>query len=300
MPTLERAMKPALTAAGHEGAQQENGTFIKPSSQQEIEFYQAMLDSRCPLLEHTPDFMGTLLPQRTDGKCAVADADAKAAQPLIVLSDELHGYTAPCVLDVKLGSILWDSAASPEKRERLRLVSERTTSGSMNFRIAGMSVYDDATKQRTHYGKEFGRAASPETVVACLAKFFPAIENDCVYGVLKEILERLELIHDAVSQIEVEMHSASILIIYEGDVAALEQRLHNQGLLSAPVTSSPTESGRSDDSSSDISIPPSPVLSVKLIDFAHAKFTNTGRDVDTLTGLSRLRQALLDLAREYA
>ncbi|KAJ4568483.1 hypothetical protein HRR87_005733 [Exophiala dermatitidis] len=59
----------------------------------------------------------------------------------IVLENVTAGFKHPNILDVKLGARLWDDDAPQAKRRKLDEVSQRTTSGSLGFRVAGMKLW---------------------------------------------------------------------------------------------------------------------------------------------------------------
>ncbi|KAL2429750.1 hypothetical protein ABEF95_010820 [Exophiala dermatitidis] len=59
----------------------------------------------------------------------------------IVLENVTAGFKHPNILDVKLGARLWDDDAPQAKRRRLDEVSQRTTSGTLGFRVAGMKLW---------------------------------------------------------------------------------------------------------------------------------------------------------------
>jgi inositol-polyphosphate multikinase len=61
---------------------------------------------------------------------------------LLVLSNITSSLTRPNVLDLKLGSRLWDDDAPPTKRARLDEVAQNSTSGSLGFRVAGMRIWE--------------------------------------------------------------------------------------------------------------------------------------------------------------
>lgn len=249
--TRARAMPAAIQAAGHAGAQQENGLFIKPSCRQEADFYQWVAST--PLADFVPTFLGTL-----------TENVSRALS--IVLEDLCAGFAEPAVLDVKLGRVLYDAACLPEKRARLQRVADATTSGSLAFRIAGMTRVENG--ERVYFGKEYGRAATPHTVGAKLARFFPDLGNDYMYSVLRSVVAQLEGLRDALKSTRVEMHSASVLVVYEGSMDALV----------AKATSEDAQ-----------------IVDVRLIDFAHSR-PSAEPDADSLAGVENLLQCLDSLA----
>lgn len=58
----------------------------------------------------------------------------------ISLENLVGSYVWPSIVDIKLGSVLYDDDASDDKKWRLSQVSAETTSGSMGMRICGMKV----------------------------------------------------------------------------------------------------------------------------------------------------------------
>jgi len=159
-------------AAGHDGAMTDESEtlFVKPSTNQEIEFYtqvQALgvkeeQDGKDRegdrLVDFMPVFMGTLESGITEkveestteisDEIRKLDLENKAKldipkKPLLVLQNMLQGFNKPCIMDIKLGAILHDENTSEEKVKRLQKVSETTTSGSLNYRVCGMKLNHD-------------------------------------------------------------------------------------------------------------------------------------------------------------
>ena len=95
-----------------------------------------------------PTFMGTLTQgdvskTQTAGLDQLSSAEGQTDKQYIVLLNSYHGFTHPSILDIKLGAKLTDDeVTAPEKIARLQKVSDSTTSGSLNFRICGMKVYN--------------------------------------------------------------------------------------------------------------------------------------------------------------
>ncbi|KAG5360232.1 Inositol polyphosphate multikinase [Yarrowia sp. B02] len=203
----------------------------------------------------------------------------------IVLENLTKGFIKPSVVDIKLGAILWDDEATPEKQERMKKVSETTTSGSLHMRVAGMQIYagKEATKVTAdpergitpsdsgyiEYGKKYGRSLTDADISACLNKnMFPVshLGYDRASALISVIIQELLYIRRVFRRIEMRMHSASVLIIYESDLQAFDDRLNNQG-----------EEGVG------------PLYQAKIVDFAHTSLTpGNGPDLDSIEGLSNL------------
>lgn len=269
-------MQTAIQAAGHPGAQQGAGVFIKPSTTQEIDFYQQLIFRESPLLEAVPQFMGTLT--------------AEDHQPLAVMEDLCAGFQSPSVLDIKLGSCLWDESATPEKVKRLQEVSRATTSGSLGFRIAGMSVIQP-NGTRKFYGKQFGRDCNDQTVGKHLEEFWPRLQdaNSGHSEIIELACMRISEILELLQQEPIESHSMSLLLVYEGDEHELRRKLDGLGEDPPPTMSGDEDSGSEENEQEW-------VYRACLIDFAHTKLAATP-DMDACRGLAELRRSLEGLIR---
>ena len=58
----------------------------------------------------------------------------------LVIENAAHGFLKPNIIDIKLGTILWDEAAPPAKKERMENTARRTTSGETGIRLTGFQV----------------------------------------------------------------------------------------------------------------------------------------------------------------
>lgn len=320
----------AIQAAGHEGVlESANGElFIKPkTNQQELDFYNDIASR--PDLEDmqliTPLFMGTLTEQEVqteEGKVKEYDTlmeqvgvnegkikelvkpsseKVESGGVSLVLQNMMHGFEEPNVIDVKLGSVLWDDSASEEKRQRLEEVSRTTTSGSLGLRIAGMNLYDPKTKERTFYDKTFGRAVETEKVIDGFKTYFPAsIEEENARALCEGITEELKYILQTMEQMEVRMKSASIMIIYEADPEAFDEKLE-KGNAAVENTNRKTEEEDEDEDSENEENQVHPLYIVKLIDFARSKYTpGEGPDENSLTGIRNLIDIYQKLEHIYS
>lgn len=110
----------------------DNALVFKPTSVKEIAFYQSLNNHLAlrPLLPFTPQFLGTLR----------LKAQGSEARESVVLTNVLEPFTHPSILDVKLGTVLYDDDAPEDKKERMKKVAEETTSGSCGLRLVGFSV----------------------------------------------------------------------------------------------------------------------------------------------------------------
>ncbi|KAF2473813.1 SAICAR synthase-like protein [Lindgomyces ingoldianus] len=311
-------------AAGHDGVLSDasGSVVVKPCTQAEIDFYESVTASHPDLAPHLPTYMGTLS-LGADQKVVTGDAESGMIQTAnglerlhgrkletevhIVLENITHGFKKPNVLDLKLGAQLWDEAAKLEKRARLDEVSAKTTSGSLGFRIAGMRTYkgepvpevDETLKEFVDkidqsgtwvYNKMYGRKFNAEDVMeGFVAYVLPQSRSKAGLERAEEVLtyfsKEVADIQKAFESKESRMYSASILLVYEGD---LEEYAKTKETLAA-AAKEPTDE---DDEEKDLP----KLAAVKMIDFAHATWhPGKGPDENALQGIRSAEKILKDL-----
>ncbi|KAF1924283.1 inositol hexaphosphate kinase 3 [Didymella exigua CBS 183.55] len=315
-------------AAGHDGvlSDESGAVVVKPCTAAEIGFYETVVSSHSDLLPHLPIFLGQLsldspadasedtgIIETADGTTERLHGKKLATDLHVVLENITHGFKKPNVLDLKLGAQLWDDDAKPDKRARLDKVSAETTSGSLGFRIAGMRTwlgaappevpedlaqYVEQDKESGYwvYNKMYGRKFSAEGIDEGFKAFFPQgteAEKARAREVLAYFLGEVKDIQEAFEAKESRMYSASILLVYEGDVEEYENT--KKVLRSARPESE-------EDEDEDEAVPK--LAAVKMIDFAHATFTpGQGPDENALKGMrstATILKRLLDSAEKDA
>ena len=338
---------------------------IKPCTQAEIDFYESAKDH--PLFQaHLPTYIGSLsqhddqnlvaplLSTSQDGAAALKQVITDTTPGLlkraawkpsggkklhtetaIVLENVTSGFKHPNVLDVKLGSRLWDDDAPAAKRQKLDEVAERTTSGSLGFRVAGMKMWaqrgqsDDVEvtpNDRQYvkvkngyrsYNKLYGQSFKAENVENAFTTYFGGIEESdgTVTGkkiklklkraelLVRRFIRELESVQYVLENEESRMYSASVLMVYEGDEETLEESIINERREDATVSDADEVDGEADvvdgedddgeDEDDEAEARPNKVHEVRLIDFAHARWTpGEGPDENALKGLRSLLKIL--------
>ncbi|VUG19779.1 ARG82 [Brettanomyces bruxellensis] len=314
-------------AAGHEGPMQtEDGSlFCKPTSKQEVQFYtratRESVDESLPLGSVITDWMpicyGCLTSGvKKDGKYANEAIEKIDTNPAvnpglkedglyIVLQDVLYGFTRPNILDIKLGSILYDESASKDKVERMKNVSRTTTSGSLSFRICGMQMANDFPGKLPAdipgvemksvckiqddgylaFNKFFGRHLNSDTVIKGLRVFFRynRLSKDTQDQMIQTFTNRLMMFYNCILDTEFRAVSSSLLFVYENDQQIWEQKNHEDALIKETVA------GESDEEDETEVKQNAPLSELKYIDFAHSKFTpGKGYDDEIAQGVENL------------
>ncbi|KDN48891.1 SAICAR synthase-like protein [Tilletiaria anomala UBC 951] len=294
--------------AGHPGGISllDGGTrIVKLTSKYEADFYEQVQKAASAETGTTGPFtrLLALMPSYHGSQPASEEPNGSDKQNTAVAIENLtHGFVHPNVLDIKLGSQLWDERATVEKRDRMDAAARSTTSWTDGIRLTGWQVWDNAAQCAIPTSKAFGKTIVTEMLPTGVRLFFGCANNDDwnefmtivtaageeapaqapvalphlhVAELLKSfILPQLKLAADLASHLEVRMRGGSLLVVYEGDSNTLASRL-----------STWTASGSA-----------IPVANVKLIDFAHARLAQgEGPDEGVLKGLQTVVSLVEDL-----
>jgi 1D-myo-inositol-tetrakisphosphate 5-kinase/inositol-polyphosphate multikinase len=311
-------------AAGHDGVLSDPSgeLIIKPCTEAEINFYQETVNEHSDFAEMMPTFMGTLqLGASSTVEAATAAHEGEeltqaakdqqlthgvklATQTAIVLENLEHGFKKANVLDLKLGARLYEDGTKPDKAARLDKVASETTSGSLNFRIAGMKVWNGETFDI--YDKFYGRKFNAENVQNGFETFFSGLstglKSDMAQELLETILAEITKARHMLEKYESRMYSASVLIVYEGDSSELEVLMG--GELKTPRVDErmPTqfEVKKSIEEEEEEEEQPPVTFKVKMIDFAHAEWASgKGPDENVIVGLKNVEKQMDQLIARF-
>lgn len=239
---------------GHAGVRSsaDGAQIIKPCLPAERAFYETVIHAQDPafalLAKHVPRFYG------------VAPAEADGGKEGLILENLSHAFTRPNILDIKLGTVLYDEHASEEKKQRMIKSAKETTSFDTGVRITGFQVYDTTTQSSINIPKDYGRALKVAQLPEAMARFFPiktplvALSSPTpeqeggptqlepspagtppalLLPVLRGILGAIREIRTAIAGTELRMVGGSVLIIYEGDPTVLARALdaHEEAII---------------------------------------------------------------------
>ncbi|KAF9179462.1 hypothetical protein BGZ51_004243 [Haplosporangium sp. Z 767] len=219
----------------------------------------------------------------------------------LCLENVSHGFKKACVLDLKLGTQLYDDNASDEKKARLGAVSDNTTSGKFGIRLTGFQIYDSAKDDFTKYSKDYGKGLTENTILDGFRAFFSArLGPERMRLVIERFVNDLADFHATIQTQEVRMRSSSLLMVYEGDAEAFDEGLAmEQEKINAAVSRAKAHLEREDKNGEEIDDDEDDddddydddevsqkVTDMRLIDFAHSTFTpGMGPDEGVVLGV---------------
>lgn len=173
---------------GHAGVQvtEDESLLLKPALPREIAFYQCVRDitdastglhllkawipkffglltlegkladpsagieaGMVPVITPAPGLEGASMFGKLDNTNGTAPSNVNFSAQTLVLQNLLCGYRKPCVLDVKLGTILYDEDASQEKKARMIQKAAESTTLQTGMRLTGFQVgtsFGDSTE----------------------------------------------------------------------------------------------------------------------------------------------------------
>ncbi|KAG9073006.1 hypothetical protein KI688_000787 [Linnemannia hyalina] len=141
----------------------------------------------------------------------------------ICLENVSLGFKKPCVLDLKMGTQLFDDDASEEKKARLGAVAANTTTLPLGFRMTGFEVYDSEKGDFTKYSKHYGKGLTEDTVLDGFRNYFAAkLGPERMRLIIERFVNDLTDFLATIENQELRMRSSSLLMIYEGDSEAFD------------------------------------------------------------------------------
>ncbi|KAJ3806948.1 hypothetical protein F5876DRAFT_49072 [Lentinula aff. lateritia] len=312
---------------------EDGSLLIKPALPLEHEFYTLMAQARAmDTMGLAGDFYGTLREENIDVE--TLDVDSKdigeggiGAMMLkntsnamhLVLSNLLHSFTKPNVLDLKLGTVLYDELdveCSEAKKARMIKTARETTSGVCGVRITGFQVRH-FSKQLTPIitTKSYGKSLKKEQLPEGTRRVFPVLGEpprtdlglppDLLLPILRSIHTSLTHLHSIMKEVELRMVGGSLLVLWEGDEQRAREGVEWMKEREIKITErirqeADVEENEDDDSeyldsddddegdtsSDEDDENPSAPYALSLIDFAHTRFVpGQGPDLGVLLGL---------------
>lgn len=127
------------------------------------------------------------------------------------MEDLTFGMVLPCIMDVKIGSRLWDIDATADKRMRRQIKSSKCGSGWYGFRICGIR---DQLGNRI-YARELS-TLKKDGISKVLNFYFGNRSNSECKAMVEDCLAQLERIREMLQNTNLQLISSSLLFVYDG------------------------------------------------------------------------------------
>nr|XP_002123506.1 inositol hexakisphosphate kinase 1 [Ciona intestinalis] len=135
----------------------------------------------------------------------------------LLLDDVTSCYQFPNILDLKIGTQIDRAGCSPAKKDKHLNLVQRSSTGSLGLRLAGMQVYQVNERQYLCRDKYFGRGLSTKGFIDTLHQFLHNGQR-IVTEVIPPIVDRLVALRRSIEQHEsYRFFASSILLSYEGN-----------------------------------------------------------------------------------
>lgn len=257
-----------------------------------------------PQLKHNP---WSLKCQQQHLQKMKENAKHRNQYKFILLENLTWRHMMPCVLDLKMGTQQHGDDASEEKKAVKIRKCQQSTASTIGVCLSGMQVYRSDTGQLMFMSKFHGRRLTLPDFKEALFQFFHSGQR-LRRELLSPVLHRLREMQAALEGCEsYRFYSSSLLIIYDGASHRKHPRQHTEdglseedeedeeeaepeteeeeeeeevgevaGALGFPHSPSTSSDGSSSGGSSGVSQarlscsdPRSPMVDVRMIDFAH-------------------------------
>ncbi|KAG8987545.1 hypothetical protein FRB90_003292 [Tulasnella sp. 427] len=328
---------------GHAGVMtvEDGSMIIKDSLPKERAFYALLGTNEMlkPLRDYVPEYMGQLklsgVEQGVEAGEEVLNEIKSGKDEVVpcslVLRNVAYDFKKPNILDVKLGTVLYDESADETKKARMIETARKTTSLESGVRLTGFKVWNPSKGEFDQTPKSYGKSIAVSQLPEGMAKFFPSDsvkDKRLLVAVIEGIIGEVEEIRDIFGKVEMRMVGGSLLIVWEGDEEALRaslsatEELSEGGIGGGPLgkhkenaaAAAPAAAERAlneDDAETSVSGSAASTTSstnklslgyaVKMIDFAHTRLApGEGPDEGVLLGMATTLKLLEGRKAELA
>jgi len=301
-----------------------NETLVKRSSQTEIDFYKLVEDKNLPIRKFMPkcyNFDPSFI--KIKEKYIKADDN----EYYINMENLLLPFKNPTIMDLKLGTRLYDDNANEEKKQRMILNAASTTSLKTGLKICGLHITNKSDKTVKKFDKKYGRALKEGNLANGILRFLLNFTEDgyknCTVnsfeedmdqnlfnlrpskytlGFIQEVLNQTYQLKEAITESPVRIYGCSICLIYETIDVKKEMEKYEKANKEAEEEAGNEMNNEDDDSIKKVQDQYQYPFSFHLIDFAHASYIDPklGEDPSLKTGIDRLISILEKYIYEHS
>ncbi|KAJ1915079.1 hypothetical protein H4219_004507 [Mycoemilia scoparia] len=312
--------------AGHKGVMVDDDQLmvIKPSVAPEKLFYELAIPNTI-FKQFIPEYYGVLKPHNGTAEVGQLSQDCEGSvgctspakrsktsttEPLqgivhgqeqeeyICIQNLLHGFAKPCVMDIKIGSRLYDDSADETKRQRMIKKALETTSSTLGFYVCGIKVQDPSSDASTSYDRPWCKSLTKITIRKAFSAFFPeSLGKEFRNYLINQFVLELKEYRDVVKNQDLKMYSSSLLFVYDSGLNRRNAFFSKNNVSCDADTRKDSEVFINEDSEeegddakkeTDIAL-----LDMRAIDFAHSSWTPGSKiNTDYLEGLDKLIEIL--------
>ncbi|KAJ3993003.1 hypothetical protein F5050DRAFT_1578515 [Lentinula boryana] len=220
---------------------------IKQTLLLEHEFYTMMEQARAMGARFVSKFYGVLTESNVgvealngiEGEVPKTSTGDTNAKQFLVLSNLINSFKKPNVLDLKLGTVLYDEldqACSEDKKARMIKTARETTTGECGLRLTAFQVNTNLLMPVTT-PKIYGKSLKKEQLPEGIRRVFPVLGEpipisvpgaaspsldlglppSILLPILRAIHNSLTHLHSILKDIEIRIIGGSLLVVWEGD-----------------------------------------------------------------------------------
>ncbi|KNE61795.1 hypothetical protein AMAG_07076 [Allomyces macrogynus ATCC 38327] len=209
--------------AGHDSLLEVSPTVLaKPCNQFERQFYLDAPRLAPAVVPFLAPFHGDFTPASQDqadcdeSNAVLIDTRGGKLNLVIQLGNVLAHLRTPSVMDIKLGTQLYDRLADDKKRIHMEELSASTTNGSVGWRVSGLRLHDPVVDVFTNYGKAFGKSLDASTIATAWLEFTKHVPHHAVrLFILEQIRANVAQFFATVEQVHGTFVGTSLLIAFD-------------------------------------------------------------------------------------